>query len=174
MATLMAGAQITISLISLTGFGVKLSDLIISIGRSNLLICLVLSMLVCIIMGMGLPTTAAYVLGAAVLIPALTRLGLEPFVAHMFVVYFAALATITPPVCAAVYLGSNVAGSNWVKTGFLAVMIALPGFIVPYTFAYNPALLLRAGSRTLLSPCSAHSAAYSSWAWPLPGLSTEG
>jgi TRAP-type uncharacterized transport system fused permease subunit len=96
-------------------------------------------------MGMGLPTTAAYVLGAAVLIPALTRLGLEPFVAHMFVVYFAALATITPPVCAAVYLGSNVAGSNWVKTGFLAVMIALPGFIVPYTFAYNPALLLRAG-----------------------------
>jgi TRAP transporter 4TM/12TM fusion protein len=143
MATLLAGAQITISLISMTGFGVKLSDLIISIGQNNLFLCLVLSMSVCILLGMGLPTTAAYVLAAAILVPALNQLGLELFYAHMFVVYFSALATITPPVCAAVYLASGIAESNWIRTGLLAVLIALPGFVVPYTFVYNPALLLR-------------------------------
>lgn len=150
MATLLAGAQITISLISMTGFGVKLSDLIISIGQNNLLLCLFLSMCVCILLGMGLPTTAAYVLAAAILVPALNRLGIELFVAHMFVIYFSILATITPPVCAAVYLSSGIAESNWVKTGFLAVLIALPGFIVPYTFAYNQALLLRGGMANIV------------------------
>ena len=142
MAALLAGAQIAISMISMTGFGVKLSDFIISIGQNNLFICLLLTMLVCILLGMGLPTTAAYVLAAAVLVPVLTKLGLEAFVAHMFVFYFSALATITPPVCAAVFLASNVAQSNWVKTGFTACGLALSGFIVPFTFAYNPCLLM--------------------------------
>lgn len=143
MAALLAGAQITVSMISLTGFGVKLSDLIIGIGQNNLFLCLFLTMVVCILLGMGLPTTAAYVLAVAVLVPALTKLGLEPFIAHMFVFYFSCLATITPPVCAAVFLASNVAQSNWVKTGFTACGLALAGFIIPYTFAYTPALLMR-------------------------------
>lgn len=142
MAGLLGGAQLVITLISMTGFGVKLSDLIVSVGRNNLFLCLVLSMFVCILLGMGLPTTAAYVLGAAVLVPALTALGLEIFVAHMFVFFFSCLATITPPVCAAVFLASGIAESNWFKTGICAVLAALPAFIVPYTFAYTPALLM--------------------------------
>jgi len=143
MAALLAGAQIAISMISMTGFGVKLSDFIIRIGQNNLFLCLLLTMLVCILLGMGLPTTAAYVLAAAVLVPALTKLNLDPFVAHMFVFYFSALATITPPVCAAVFLASNVAQSNWLKTGLTACGLALSGFIVPFTFAYTPSLLMQ-------------------------------
>lgn len=99
-------------------------------------------MLVCIILGMGLPTTAAYVLGAAVLAPALTSLGLSDFVAHMFIFFFSCLATITPPVCAAVFLAAGLAETGWLQVGFASVMTALPAFVVPYTFAYNQALLM--------------------------------
>ena len=142
MAALLGGSQIVISLISMTGFGVKLSNLIVSIGQNHLFLCLILSMVVCIILGMGLPTTAAYVLAAAILAPALISLNMEPLIAHLFVFYFSCLATITPPVCAAVFLASGIAESKWVKTGFLSCFIALPGFVVPYTFVYNKSLLL--------------------------------
>ncbi|WHH61197.1 TRAP transporter fused permease subunit [Petroclostridium sp. X23] len=142
MAALLAGAQIAISLISMTGFGVKLSDLIVSIGQNNLFLCLVLSMFVCIILGMGLPTTAAYVLAAAILAPALISLDIQPLIAHIFVFYFSTLATITPPVCAAVFLSAGIAEANWLKTGWLSCLLAIPAFVVPYTFAYNKALLL--------------------------------
>ena len=143
MASLLASAQLVIALIQLTGFGVKMSDLIVSIGQNHLFLCLMLSMIVCAILGMGLPTTAAYILAAAVLVPPLLALELNPLVAHLFVFYYATLATITPPVCAAVFLSSGIAESNWLKTGFLSCMIALPVFIVPYVFAYNHILLFR-------------------------------
>ena len=143
MASLLASAQLVIGLIQLTGFGVAMSDLIVSIGQGNLFLCLVLSMVVCAILGMGLPTTAAYILAAAVLVPPLLALELNPLVAHLFVFYYATLATITPPVCAAVFLASGIAESNWLKTGILSCMIALPVFIVPYVFAYNSILLFQ-------------------------------
>lgn len=142
MAALLAGAQITISLISMTGFGVKLSDLIISIGQNNLFLSLVLSMLVCIILGMGLPTTAAYVLSASILAPAIISLGVPVLSAHLFVMFFATLATITPPVCAAIFLSSGMAGAYWLKAGWLGILLAMPAIVVPYTFAYNSSLLL--------------------------------
>lgn len=141
MAALLASAQLVISLIQMTGFGVKLSDLIVSIGRNNLFICLFLSMLVCALLGMGLPTTAAYVLAAAVLVPPLIALELPPLVAHLFVFYYSTLATITPPVCAAVFLSAGIAEANWLRTGILSVLIALPVFIIPYAFAYNTILI---------------------------------
>lgn len=142
MAALLAGSQISITLISMTGFGVKLASLIVSLGQNNLFLCLLLSMVVCVILGMGLPTTAAYVLAAAILASGLISLGMAPLVAHLFVFYFATLATITPPVCAAVFLSAGIAEANWLKTGFLSCMLAVPAFVVPYTFAYNGALLL--------------------------------
>lgn len=142
MAGLLAGAQISIALISQTGFGVKLSSMIVNLGQGSLFLCLVLSMLVCFILGMGMPPTAAYVLAASVLAPALTDLGLAPLVAHLFVFYFSTIGAITPPVCAAVFLASGIADSNWLKTGFLSVLLAIPAFVVPFTFAYNEALLL--------------------------------
>lgn len=141
MASLLASAQLVIALIQLTGFGVKMSDLIVSIGQNHLFLCLVLSMFVCAILGMGLPTTAAYILAAAVLVPPLLALEVKPLVAHLFVFYYATLATITPPVCAAVFLSSGIAESNWLKTGLLSCLMALPVFIVPYVFAYNSILL---------------------------------
>lgn len=142
MAGLLAGAQISIALISQSGFGVKLSSLIVKIGQGNLFACLLLSMLVCFILGMGMPPTAAYVLAAAVLAPALTTLGMKPLIAHLFVFYFSSIGAITPPVCAAVFLASGIAESNWLKTGGLSVLLAIPAFVVPFTFAYTPALLL--------------------------------
>lgn len=142
MCGILAGAQITVSLINLTGFGVKLSDVIVSIGQGNMFLCLVCSMVVCIILGMGLPTTAAYVLGAAVLAPPLITLGLSPLVAHLFVMYYACLSAITPPVCVAVFMASGLAKANWLRVGGLSCMIALPAFIIPFTFCYNPALIL--------------------------------
>ncbi len=132
----------TIALISMSGLGIKLSDMIVSVGRSDLFLCLLLSMIICIILGMGLPTTAAYVLAAAVMVPALIILKMNMLMAHMFVFFFSALATITPPVCSAVYMSAKVADGRWFKTGMLSVWIALPAFIVPFTFAYNSSLLL--------------------------------
>lgn len=99
-------------------------------------------MLVCIILGMGLPTTAAYVLGAAVLAPPLITLGLSPLVAHLFVMYYACLSAITPPVCVAVFMASGLAKARWFRVGVISCMIALPAFIIPFTFCYNPALIL--------------------------------
>ncbi|MDR1321539.1 MAG: TRAP transporter fused permease subunit [Gracilibacteraceae bacterium] len=143
MTVLMTGAQISISLINTTGIGIKISDWIVGLGQSSLFLCLFFSMIVCIILGMGLPTAAVYVIAAAILVPPLSSLGVNTFVAHMFMIYFSALATITPPVCSAVYMASAISGANWVKTGFTAVGIALPAFVVPFFFVQNEALLLR-------------------------------
>ncbi len=143
MCGILAGSQITISLVSLTGLGVKLSDVIVSLGQNNLFLCLFFSMVVCIILGMGLPTTAAYVLGAAVLAPALISLGIAPLLAHLFVFYFACLSAITPPVCVAVFMSSGLAQANWLKVGAISCLVGLPAFVIPYTFCYNPALVLQ-------------------------------
>jgi TRAP transporter 4TM/12TM fusion protein len=141
MTALLAGSQIAITLVSLTGFGAKFSDLIIGSGQDQLVFCLILSMTICIILGMGLPAAASYVLASTIFVPALTRLGIETLAAHLFIFYFAGLATITPPVCAAVSLSAKLAKANWVKAGFLSCLIALPAFIIPYAFVYDKALL---------------------------------
>jgi len=143
---LLASAQIIIGLISLTGIGVKFSDVIVSLGKENLFLSLLLSAIICLILGMGLPTTGAYVLAASVLGPAVIRLGMPPVPAHLFIFYFSVLSTITPPVCAASLLASGLAKSSWVKTAFTGVGLAFPGFLVPFAFIYKPALLLTGGS----------------------------
>ena len=142
MCGILAGSQITIALISLTGFATKLSSIIVALGENSVFLCLLCSMLVCIILGMGLPTTAAYVLGASVLAPALITLGIPPLSAHLFVMYYACLSALTPPVCVAVFMASGLAKSNWFRTACICCMIALPIFVIPFTFCYNPALLL--------------------------------
>jgi TRAP-type uncharacterized transport system fused permease subunit len=95
-----------------------------------------------IILGMGLPTTAAYIVMAALLVPALIKLGIPEMAAHMFAFYYAIISAITPPVALAVYAGAGLAGSNMWKTGWAAVRIGAPGFIIPFMFAYSPSLLL--------------------------------
>lgn len=150
MCGILSGSQIVVALISLTGFATKLSSIIVTLGESSVFLCLLCSMFVCILLGMGLPTTAAYVLGASVLSPALITLGVAPLSAHLFVMYYACLSAITPPVCVAVFMASGLAKSNWFKTGCISCMIALPIFVIPFTFCYNPALLLQGGVRQIV------------------------
>jgi len=143
IATLIAAAGILIGMINLTGVGIKLSEFIIGASGQSLFAALFFAMLVCIILGMGLPTTAAYVLAASVVAPALVKLGALPLAAHLFVFYFAIISAITPPVCAAVYVAAAIARADWVKTGLIATRLGLAGFVVPYMFIFAPALLWR-------------------------------
>jgi len=142
IAVLLASAQIVVAMLGLTGLAVKFSDMLVSLGRENMVATLILAMVVLIILGMGIPPTAVYVLGGSIVVPALIGLGLKPLPAHLFTFYFACLGAITPPVCAAVYVTSSLAGSNWWRTGWLATRLGLAGFIVPFMFVYSESLLL--------------------------------
>lgn len=132
-----------IGVVSLTGVGLKLANLILILSNEQLLLTLVLTMLTAIILGMGLPTAACYIVGATVAAPALTQLGVEPIVAHFFVLYFACLSAITPPVALASYAGAGIAGESPSKVGWTAFRLGITGFIVPYIFVYSPVLLLQ-------------------------------
>ena len=145
MTSLLISAQVVITLVQFTGFGLKLSNIIVEIGQNNVLLCLLLSMFICVLLGMGLPTTAAYILASSVLVPPLSQIGIPIQVGHFFVFYFAVLSTITPPVCAAVFISSGIAKSNWLKTGLVACLMALPIFIIPFAFVYCNGLLLIPG-----------------------------
>ncbi|MFZ5824312.1 MAG: TRAP transporter permease [Bacillota bacterium] len=137
-----ATAGIVVGVVTLTGLGLKLSSNMVDLAGSNLWIALVLTMFASLILGMGLPTTATYIVLATMAAPALTKMGVEPLAAHLFVFYFGILADITPPVALAVYAGSAIAGSNPWKTGIEAVKMALGAFLVPYIFAMSPVLIL--------------------------------
>jgi TRAP transporter 4TM/12TM fusion protein len=141
IAALCACAQIVIGMFNLSGLGIKISELVIGLSMGIEFLALFFTMVVCVILGMGLPTTAAYVLAASVAGPALIKLGVAPIAAHLFIFYFAIISAITPPVCAAVFAAAAIARSNWLITGWLAVKIGLAGFIVPFLFVYRPALL---------------------------------
>ena len=132
-----ATAGLVVSMFSLTGLGLKVSNFIVQLGGNNLVLSLVLSMIVCAIMGMGLPTTAAYIVCATAIAPALTGLGLIPLAAHLFLLYFASISAITPPVAVASYAASGIAEENPMRVGFTAVKIGLTGFILPFAFALN-------------------------------------
>lgn len=136
-----ATAGILVASLSLTGLGAKLAGLIIKLSGGSLFITLVLTMVVTIILGMGMPTTASYIIAATVVAPALTNMGLTPLCAHMFVFYFACMAAITPPVAIASYAAAGLAGTNPNTTGWVAFRLGLCAFIVPYMFVYSNALL---------------------------------
>lgn len=142
IAALCACAQIVIGMFNLTGLGIKISELVIGLSMGIEFLALFFTMVVCVILGMGLPTTAAYVLAASVAGPALIKLGIVPIAAHLFIFYFAIISAITPPVCAAVYAAAAIAGSNWWVTGWMAVRMGLAGFVAPFLFVYRPGLLL--------------------------------
>ena len=140
IGVLLAGAQILVSMINLTGIGVTLSSMIVSLaGDSALLVALIVGG-VCLIMGMGLPTTAAYVLVAAVLAPAMTAVGIDPLAAHLFVFYFATISVITPPVCVAVFVGAGIAQTNWLPAAMEAVRLGAVTYVVPFMLLLYPGM----------------------------------
>ena len=133
-----ATAGIVVAIFSLTGLGLKFSNFIVQLGNNALIPSLILSMLVCAVLGMGLPTTAAYIVCATAIAPALTGLGVPTLAAHLFLLYFASLSAITPPVAVASYAAAGIAEENPMKVGFTAVKLGITGFILPFAFALNP------------------------------------
>ena len=127
--------------ITVTGLASKLITAIVALSGNTLIIGLFLTMICCIILGMGVPTTANYCIMAATCAPILEKLGVPTVAAHFFVFYFGIVADITPPVALAAYAGSAIAKSNPMKTGVNATKLAIAAFIVPYVFAYSPSML---------------------------------
>lgn len=137
-----ATAGIIAGVVSVTGLGSKFASGIIALSGGILPFALMLTMVACIVLGMGLPTTANYVVTATVAAPALiNQFGLDPIAVHMFVFYFGIVADITPPVCLAAYAGAGIAQANPFKSGVTAVKLAIAAFIIPYIFIYNPILV---------------------------------
>jgi TRAP-type uncharacterized transport system fused permease subunit len=141
-----ACAGIVVGVIFLTGLGFKTSELIILLSGENLLLALVLSALAALVLGMGVPTTASYLICAAIVAPALIKLGLSPLSSHLFVFYFACLSAITPPVALAAYAGAALAKASPMKVGFVAVKLGFVAYLVPFIFAYGGQELLAQGN----------------------------
>lgn len=136
-----ACAGLIIGSVSLTGLGLKLSSLIIAVSGGHVLLALLLTFVVLFILGMGMPTAAAYIMVATLVAPGLTDMGLPVIAAHMFCLYGAVLSAITPPVALAAYAAAGIAKDNPIKIGFTACKFGIVAFIVPFFFAYQPALV---------------------------------
>jgi TRAP transporter 4TM/12TM fusion protein len=150
LAVLGVSADIIIGMFGMTGLGVKISSELIDLSGGHLFIALLLTAFVCTILGMGVTTTADYVLAASVIGPALVNMGLPQLTAHLFIFYFAASSALTPPVCAAVFVTAGLANANWLKTAFKACIIGIAAFFVPFVLAYSPSLMMQGPVLTIL------------------------
>ena len=141
VAVACAMAGIISGVVSMTALGTTLVAVIVPLAQKSIFLALFCTMLACIVLGMGVPTTANYVIMATITAPILIKMGIPLLAAHMFVFYFGIVADITPPVALAAYAGSAIAHSNPLKTGITATKLAIGAFIIPYIFALNPSLL---------------------------------
>ncbi|MBB3184154.1 TRAP transporter 4TM/12TM fusion protein [Halomonas fontilapidosi] len=137
-----ACAGLIVGVISLTGVGARFSSLLLGLAGVSQLLALVFAMLISILLGMGMPTTAAYAVAASVVAPGLINIGIQPLVAHFFVFYFAVVSAITPPVALASYAAAGISGDNAMGTSVASFKIGLAAFIVPFMFFYSPAMLM--------------------------------
>ncbi len=151
LAVSCAGAGMVISIVTYTGLALGIATVITSFSHGILLPALILVMITSIILGMGLPCTPAYIIAVTIGGPAMLGLGIEMLPAHLFVFYFAILAEVTPPVCIAAYCGAAIAGTKPLSTGFEASLLAIMGYIIPFVFVYNQALLLRGPALEILA-----------------------
>ena len=143
IAAVCATAGIIVGVVSMTGLGIKFGSVIVALSGGSLFLTLVFTAAICMVLGMGVPTTAAYIIAAAVGIPALLRLGADPLAAHLFIFYFACVSAITPPVCAAVYAACAFSGSSVMQTGWTATRLGFSAFVVPFLFVYHHELILK-------------------------------
>lgn len=142
VAAACAAAGVVVGVASLTGIGLRMSELIVVVSQGNLLVALGLTAMGSIVLGMGLPTTAAYVVLAALGAPALVEMGVPMLAAHLFIFYFGCISNVTPPVSLAAYAAAGIAGSPPLKTAWTAMGLASAGFLVPFMFVYAPPLIL--------------------------------
>lgn len=137
---------ILIGVLSLTGLASALAGIIVDLSDGNLLLALMMTMVACIVLGTGLPTTANYIITAAIAAPALLQMGVPLIVSHMFVFYFGIMADLTPPVALAALAASPIARAGHMEIGWLATKIAMAGYLVPFMAVYDPALMLQSGT----------------------------
>jgi TRAP transporter 4TM/12TM fusion protein len=137
-----AAAGVVIAVVTLSGLGIVFTQFVVHLSQDFLLLALIFTMIAGIVLGMGMPTTPAYIIMTALLVPAIIKFGIAVPAAHMFAFYFAVLSAITPPVALAVFAAAGIAKSDIWKTGLAAVRIAATSFIVPFMFVYEPALLM--------------------------------
>jgi TRAP transporter 4TM/12TM fusion protein len=149
IAAACACAGIIVGVISATGLGVKFTSLLMMVAQNNIFFALVLTAIAAIIMGMGVPPTAVYIIVAALTAPALISMGIEPMAAHFFIFFYSCIGGITPPVALTAYASAAIANTNPFKTGWSAFRMGLVAYIVPFIFAYNPVILFQGsfGSR---------------------------
>jgi TRAP transporter 4TM/12TM fusion protein len=138
-----AAAGIIVGVIALTGIGTRFSSLLLGLAGQSQIVALFFAMIVAIILGMGMPTTAAYAVAASVIAPGLIQMGIQPLIAHFFIFYFAVMSAITPPVALAAYAGAAIAQSDPMKTSVEAFKFGLAAFVVPFMFFASPALLMQ-------------------------------
>jgi TRAP transporter 4TM/12TM fusion protein len=148
-----ATAGIIIGSITGSGLSIRLSAILVKISGGHLSILLILVMLTSIILGMGLPVTACYLMLAALVAPAIIKMGVIPMAAHLFILYFGIISNVTPPVAMAAFAGAGIAECNPTRCGYKAFKLAAAGFILPFFFVYNNALLLEGPLGTVLRCC---------------------
>ena len=141
-----AAAGIIIGVVTKTGVGLKLASGLLDLSGGLLLPTMFFTMITAIVLGMGVPTTANYVITSTIAAPALVQMGVPVLCAHMFVFYFGIIADVTPPVALAAFAGSGIAGGNPLRTGINASKLAIAAFIIPYMFVLSPVLLMLEGT----------------------------
>ena len=151
-----ACAGIVVGTITLTNLGTEFTQLVILVSQDSLVLALILTMIAGIILGMGMPTTPAYIVQVALLVPALVKLGVMVEAAHMFVFYYAILSAITPPVAMAVYAANGISRAGLWDTGYAALKLGATGYIIPFMFVFGPSILLIGDtSRIVITLCTA-------------------
>ncbi|MEX2454117.1 MAG: TRAP transporter fused permease subunit [Rhodospirillaceae bacterium] len=147
-------AGMIIGILTVTGLGFGLTFVLVQFGEGNLVLLLVVSALVCILLGMSMPTVSLYVLLSALVAPPLVELGVQPLAAHLFVLYFGLLSMITPPVALAAFTAANIARAGTMRTAFVALRLGWPAYIVPFLFVFSPSLLLDGGIVEIVLACT--------------------
>ena len=142
IAATCAGAGIVIGILSMTGLGLKFATILLSYSGGNLLAALFICMVITLILGMGMPTTAAYVVAATTVAPGLEAMGAPKLCAHMFIFYFACISALTPPVALAAYAAAAIARTDPFRVGLASCRLVIAGFIIPFAFVYGPGLLM--------------------------------
>jgi len=146
-----AAAGIVLGVLSLTGLAMKMNELVMFLSGGHLFLILMWVMILCIILGMGLPPIISYIMLAALLAPEMIKMGVTPMAAHLFIFYYASLSLITPPICVATFTGAAIAESPPMKTGFEAVRFGLVLYTLPFIFVYQPALIMEGSLMEIIS-----------------------
>ncbi len=141
-----AGAGFIMGMLQVTGLGFALTLWLVAVGEGSIFLLLFFAAIMCIILGMGMPTLGVYVLLAVLIAPSLEKVGISPMAAHMFILYMGLMSMVTPPVAVAAFFAATIAGAEPMKTGFVAVRFSWAAYIVPFLFVFSPTLLLQSSS----------------------------